>query len=143
MAAWQRLDQLVCSSSRNRLWPRTTIVAYYLFNFSRKGAAKGKTLREQAAELLQVRLWGIADPKASPGRTPTFAIRVGGQHPQETSTELARRGIFTWDGHYYAIEVFDRLGLLDTGGAVRIGFCHYHTADEVDRVLETLAELAA
>jgi len=26
---------------------------------------------------------------------------------------------------------------------VRIGFCHYHTLDEVDRVLEALEELAA
>ena len=34
-------------------------LAYYLFNFSKKGAAKGRTLREQAAELLQVRMWGI------------------------------------------------------------------------------------
>jgi hypothetical protein len=34
-------------------------LSHYLFNFSRKGAAKGKTLREQAAELLQVRMWGI------------------------------------------------------------------------------------
>jgi hypothetical protein len=34
-------------------------VASYLFNFSRKGAAKGRTLREQAAELLEVKLWGI------------------------------------------------------------------------------------
>ena len=75
-------------------------------------------------------------------RTPTFAIRVGDQHPVETSRELGDRGIFTWDGHYYAIEVFERLGLLESGGAVRIGFCHYHTLEEVDRVLEALAELA-
>lgn len=34
-------------------------MGHYLFNFSRKGAAKGRTLRDQAAELLQVRLWGI------------------------------------------------------------------------------------
>lgn len=34
-------------------------MAHYLFNFSKKGAAKGRTLREQAAELLEVRLWGI------------------------------------------------------------------------------------
>jgi selenocysteine lyase/cysteine desulfurase len=89
-----------------------------------------------------VRLIGIADAERVDERTPTFAIRVEGQHPQETSTELARRGIFTWDGHYYAIEVFDRLGLLDSGGAVRIGFCHYHTLDEVDRVIGALEELA-
>jgi Selenocysteine lyase len=60
-------------------------------------------------------------------------VRIGDQHPVEASRALADRGIFTWDGPYYAIEVFDRLGLLDSGGAVRIGFCHYHTLDEVDR----------
>ena len=46
-----------------------------------------------------------------------------------------------WDGHYYAITLMERLGLQETGGAVRIGFCHYHTNEEVDRVLEALAEL--
>jgi predicted type IV restriction endonuclease len=34
-------------------------LGYYLFNFSKKGAAKGRTLREQAAELLQLKMWGI------------------------------------------------------------------------------------
>ena len=89
-----------------------------------------------------VRLLGIADPARVDERTPTFAIRLGEQHPLDTSAALGERGIFTWDGHYYAIEVFDRLGLLESGGAVRIGFCHYHTAAEVDRVLEALAGLA-
>jgi cysteine desulfurase family protein (TIGR01976 family) len=97
---------------------------------------------EGVGQIPGVRVIGIADPGRMDERTPTFAIRVEGQHPQETSAELARRGIFTWDGHYYAIEVFDRLGLLDSGGAVRIGFCHYHTLDEVDRVLGALEELA-
>jgi hypothetical protein len=34
-------------------------VAYYLFNFSKKGASKGETLREQAARLLRAGMWGI------------------------------------------------------------------------------------
>jgi hypothetical protein len=34
-------------------------MGHYLFNFSRKGAAKGKSLRDQAAELLQLKMWGI------------------------------------------------------------------------------------
>ncbi len=91
--------------------------------------------------LPNVRLYGIADPERLRDRTPTFAVRVGDQHPLDTCRQLAERGIFTWDGHYYAIEVFDRLGLLEPGGAVRIGFCHYHSLEEVDRVLEGLAEL--
>jgi cysteine desulfurase family protein (TIGR01976 family) len=105
--------------------------------------------RELAARFLEgiaglpaVRLIGIADASRLDERTPTFAVRVGDQHPIETSRLLGERGIFTWEGHYYAIEVFERLGLLGTGGALRIGFCHYHTLDEVDRVLEGLDDLA-
>jgi cysteine desulfurase family protein (TIGR01976 family) len=97
---------------------------------------------EGTDELPGVRLYGIADPERLAERTPTFAVRVGEQHPLDTCAALAERGIFTWDGHYYAIEVFDRLGLLESGGAVRIGFCHYHTLEEVERVLAALAELA-
>lgn len=33
--------------------------SHYLFNFTKKGAAKGRSLREQAAELLDAKLWGI------------------------------------------------------------------------------------
>ena len=89
-----------------------------------------------------VRLYGIADPGRVGERTPTFAIRVGEQPPAETAKTLAERGIFVWDGNYYALEIMERLGLEDSGGAVRIGFCHYNTPDEVDRVLEELATLA-
>ena len=93
------------------------------------------------ASLPSVRLWGIADRDRTAERTPTFAIRLGDQHPAESAKALAARGIFVWDGDYYAREIMVRLGLLETGGAVRIGFCHYHSTDEVDRVLDALAEL--
>lgn len=39
--------------------PAEDEVSHYLFNFSKKGAAKGRSLREQAAELLDAKLWGI------------------------------------------------------------------------------------
>jgi len=89
-----------------------------------------------------VRLFGIADPARLAERVPTFAIRVGDQHPADTAKHLADQGIFVWDGNYYALAVMERLGLEATGGAVRIGFCHYNTAEEVDRVLEEIAALA-
>lgn len=94
------------------------------------------------AELPHIRLWGIADPARSGDRTPTFAIRVADEHPTQTAKALAARGIFVWDGDYYAREIMIRLGLHDSGGAVRVGFCHYHTEHEVDRVLEALADLS-
>ncbi len=85
---------------------------------------------------------GIADPERLAERTPTFAVRLGDQHPLDTAKALGERGIFVWDGHYYALELMERLGLQETGGAVRIGFCHYNTPAEVDRVLEELSALA-
>jgi len=88
-----------------------------------------------------VRLYGIAGTDRLTERTPTFAIRVADQHPFETAKLLGERGIFVWDGHYYALELMERLGLQETGGAVRVGFCHYNTVDEVDRVLAELASL--
>ena len=89
-----------------------------------------------------VRLYGIEDPARLSERTPTFAVRVGDRHPFETAKILGERGIFVWDGHYYALELMERLGLQETGGAVRIGFCHYNTEAEVDRVLSELSDLA-
>jgi cysteine desulfurase family protein (TIGR01976 family) len=97
---------------------------------------------EGIASLPTVQLWGIQDRARLDERTPTFAIRVGRESPAETAKELAVRGICVWDGDYYAREIMIRLGLFETGGAVRVGFCHYHTLDEVDRVLEALAELS-
>ena len=93
------------------------------------------------AELPEVRVWGIVDRSRLAERTPTFAIRVGDDPPAETAKRLGERGIFVWDGDYYAREIMLRLGLFDSGGAVRVGFCHYHSHDDVDRVLDALSDL--
>jgi cysteine desulfurase family protein (TIGR01976 family) len=90
----------------------------------------------------ELRLYGITTTDRVAERTPTFAVRIADQHPFETAKLLGERGIFVWDGHYYALELMERLGLQETGGAVRVGFCHYNTDQEVDRVLGELASLA-
>ena len=73
-------------------------------------------------------------------RVPTFAFRVDGTAPREVAKRLAAREIAVWDGDYYAVEVMERLGL-QPDGAVRAGFVHYNTVEEVDRLLAALAEL--
>jgi cysteine desulfurase family protein (TIGR01976 family) len=104
-------------------------------------AALSRRFLDGIAAIPEVRLWGIADAGRLGERTPTFAIRVADRHPMETAKALAERGVFVWDGHYYALELMERLGLQETGGAVRIGFCHYNTPAEVDRVLDELSAL--
>jgi cysteine desulfurase family protein (TIGR01976 family) len=95
-----------------------------------------------ADSIAGLRIFGITDRERLAERTPTFAVRLGDRHPFETAKALGERGIFVWDGHYYALELMERLGLQESGGAVRIGFCHYNTPAEVDRVLEALTDLA-
>jgi cysteine desulfurase family protein (TIGR01976 family) len=74
------------------------------------------------------------------GRVPTFAFRVDGTPPRAVAERLAERGMAVWDGDYYAVEVMTRLGL-QPDGAVRAGFVHYNTFDEVDRLLAALEEV--
>lgn len=76
---------------------------------------------------------------AMEGRVATFCVSVDGVAPAEAARRLAEKGFAVWDGDFYAHEVMPRLGLPD--GAVRIGFVHYNTRDEVDGVLAALAGL--
>jgi cysteine desulfurase family protein (TIGR01976 family) len=73
------------------------------------------------------------------GRVPTFCFDVDGISSEDVATRLGEREIAVWHGNYYAVEVMKRLGLPD--GAVRAGFLHYNTAEEVDRLLDALASL--
>ncbi len=75
-------------------------------------------------------------------RTPTFAVDVAGLNAAEVQRALGERGIFVWSGHYYAVEVMRRLGVLESGGLVRIGFVHYNTSEELARVVNALDELS-
>src|SRR5581483_7114494 len=74
------------------------------------------------------------------GRVPTFAFNVDGRPPHTVAEHLAEREIACWSGDYYAVELMRALGLGDEG-AVRVGFIHYNTLDEVDRLVAALAEL--
>ena len=82
------------------------------------------------------RLYGLPTTE---GRVPTFAFNHDAFSPRDTAHRLAQKRNAVWDGNYYALEIMKRLGLPD--GAVRVGILHYNTPQEVDRLLEALAEL--
>ncbi len=95
---------------------------------------------EAAADIPGLDLYGIADPERVAERTPTFCFNVGDRPPREVAERLAGLGLYVWDGNYYALAPMEALGLSERG-AVRAGFLHYTTEDEVDRLLEALSEL--
>ncbi|HKW87159.1 MAG TPA: cysteine desulfurase-like protein [Candidatus Acidoferrales bacterium] len=94
-------------------------------------------------EIPGLRFYGISDPARFAERVGTVGVRLGNLTPLECAKFLGDRGIFTWDGNYYALNLTERLGVEKTGGLLRIGVVHYNTVDEVDRLLAALRELAA
>lgn len=88
-----------------------------------------------------VTVYGIRDAKQFEHRTPTVSIRKDGISPHDLAARLGERGIFVWDGNYYALNLSERLGVEDKGGMVRIGLAHYNSVEEVDRLLSELGQL--
>jgi len=71
------------------------------------------------------------------GRVPTFLINVDGVPAEEVAARLAADRIGVWaHDSWYSLDLYPRLGY--AGKSVRIGFIHYNTEDEVDRLVEAL-----
>lgn len=85
---------------------------------------------------------GITDRQRLTERVPTVSFTWGERQPRKIATALGAQGIYVWDGHYYALAVVERLGLIEHGGMVRIGAVHYNTVDEIHRLGEALREIA-
>ncbi|HKN24629.1 MAG TPA: cysteine desulfurase-like protein [Candidatus Acidoferrum sp.] len=88
-------------------------------------------------------IYGITDPRRFEERCSTLSLRIGNHNPATIAAFLAERGIFTWDGNYYALNLSERLGVESQGGLLRIGLVHYNTLEEVERLLAALREFAA
>jgi cysteine desulfurase family protein (TIGR01976 family) len=99
-------------------------------------------LMEGLLSINGAKIYGITDPKRFSERCSTTSIRLHNHSPKQIAAFLGDRGIFTWDGNYYALNLTERLGVEATGGLLRIGLVHYNTAEEVDRLLTHLRELA-
>jgi cysteine desulfurase family protein (TIGR01976 family) len=89
-----------------------------------------------------LRFFGISDPQRFNERCSTVSVHLTNHTPVQVAAYLGDRGIFTWDGNYYALNLAERLGVQETGGFLRIGLVHYNTAEEVNRLLSALGELA-
>jgi cysteine desulfurase family protein (TIGR01976 family) len=116
---------------------RTAIPAAYRAIQTHERTLMKRMLRG-LGEIRGLRLYGISEPDS---RCPTFAVRIegDGHTPLQLATRLGERGIFTWDGNYYALNLTERLGVEKDGGFLRIGLVHYNTEEEVDRLLEAIS----
>jgi cysteine desulfurase family protein (TIGR01976 family) len=74
------------------------------------------------------------------GRVPTFLLNLEGIPARDVSLALAARDMGVWSHDtYYALGLYPKLGYDE---AVRLGFIHYNTLGEVDRLNDELSKLA-
>ncbi|MEO6446016.1 MAG: cysteine desulfurase-like protein [Gemmatimonadaceae bacterium] len=101
-------------------------------------------------EALVARMWdglrsipGVTTYGPPPGepRTPTISFSVTGHPSDAVATALVPHGLFASNGDFYATTVVERIGQAHDG-VVRAGCACYTTADEVNRLLEGVAEVA-
>ena len=71
------------------------------------------------------------------GRVPTFLVNVEGVPAASVAAHLATQQIGVWaHDTWYSLDLYKRLGYEQD--AVRIGFIHYNTTEEVDRLVAAL-----
>ena len=75
-------------------------------------------------------------------RTPTVLFSLEGVPGRRVHEELAARKVNAPAGSFYAIEASRHAGLGDSGG-VRAGLAPYTSAEDVDRLLAGVADIAA
>jgi selenocysteine lyase/cysteine desulfurase len=88
-----------------------------------------------------LRIYGITDPARFHQRTPTVSFTLDGVAPWEIARRLDEANIFVWAGHFYALALAERLGVEGQGGLLRVGLVHYNTAEEVNLLLDVLADM--
>lgn len=95
------------------------------------------------ADLPGAQVYGPTDPRKLEQRVSTVSFTLAGHTPEQIATHLASRGIYVWNGNFYALAITTRLGLEDKGGLLRVGATHYNTLAEIERFSQALRELAA
>src|SRR6202042_483386 len=68
------------------------------------------------------------------GRVPTFLVNVDDVPAADVVSQLASQHIGVWaHDSWYSLNLYKRLGY--DQNAIRIGFIHYNTPEEVDRLI--------
>ncbi len=80
-------------------------------------------------------------PKGHP-RTSTVSFTLQDKAAGRVAAVLGEKGIFVWDGHFYAARLVERLGLQEHGGLIRVGLSPYNTEAEIERLLDEVKKLA-
>jgi cysteine desulfurase family protein (TIGR01976 family) len=115
---------------------RNVVAAMEAFDKYESGLAL--QLRKGLRDIPGVHVFGPAEGEA---RTPTVVFTVDGFTTDEVAAMLGDRGINSWHGDYYAIQIMKAMGVFDKGGMVRLGLAPYVTQSDIDRTLHAVRQM--
>jgi selenocysteine lyase/cysteine desulfurase len=101
-------------------------------------SAQVQRLWAELSNIKGVRLYG---PPPDVARTPTVSFTIDQVASTVVARQLAERGLFASHGDFYAATVIERLGLAPEG-LVRVGCACYTSDEEIERLIEAVAEIA-
>ena len=121
----------------------------------------GKTNREKVRSAMEaieayedpMARWARQELRAIPGvkvyaasddvrKTPTVAFRVAGKTPREVCLHALKKGVYIASGDFYASTLAMVLGIRESGSFVRAGLAPYTTREEIERMVESIREIA-
>jgi cysteine desulfurase family protein (TIGR01976 family) len=117
----------------------------------RERLARVSEALHQRSEALIARLWnGLAaipgvklyGPAPGTARTATLSFTLARRTPESVAVALAEQGVFVSHGDFYATTVARVYGR-EQDGFVRAGCAAYTSADEIERLLAGVRQLAA
>jgi cysteine desulfurase family protein (TIGR01976 family) len=101
-----------------------------------------RALIRVVASVPGTRIYGVTDMNRLDERVPTVSFRLEGKDPAKVAEAIGKQGVYVWNGHNYALDIVERMGLLEAGGMIRVGPVHYNTLREIEQFGEVLRNIA-
>lgn len=96
-------------------------------------------LIEELSKIKKLKIYG--PPKGHP-RTSTVSFTIDGLNSMDVAMALGEKGLFVWDGDFFATKLVERLGIVEQGGLVRVGLAPYNKMDEIERLIAEVKKIA-
>lgn len=95
--------------------------------------------RAQLRAMPKVKVYAASDGVR---KTSTIGFRVQGWVSRDVCRHVLKKGVYIASGDFYATTLAMVLGIRESGSWVRAGLAPYTTREEVERLVELIAEIA-
>ena len=85
----------------------------------------------------------LIGPKQAANRAPTVSVLVQGHKAFDLASALGAEGLMCGAGHFYSMRLLQAMGIDAEEGVLRFSLVHYTSAQDVQKLTQTLARMIA